>query len=518
MASARLRADFSSSARAGRYSEMLNWLSHVVGVKELQLLGDSEEAVQQAAQLLASKPKSLYARQLQGGDTLVHRLSRIGNLPMIKAALAGGKLAWAELSESKVPSWGMKLHAEFQGEEVEGGGVASSSVANIADGVGRRQQAIVRGLVNVKNSMNQTPLIMAARYNNPECISYLLEMGADPWLSDRCGGQTALHWACKEGHADCVAAILEKVPANSVNHKGLRYVDAQTTSGFTALHYAASSASADCARVLSDFNANLVASSFAESWGGPFVNFGLRTTPLHVAAKEGHPEVAREILRQYASLCVSASVSHAPTGPPLVDPRIKRDSHGMTPFLLHFKIARTRTRFAHLLNMLATENELLDFFNADEISCPSKGPPKLSLLACFAVKQKLVNDLQEIQKMNSGYGDSARNPSGNGELIRKPSGIIDLVRKSTGKVDLLSNPSGYGDLVRNSTGNRDLVRASSAQLPMRSRAESQALRDNACGICLTAEPNTQIVHYRNVGCNHVIAPIPGFKPYTHRMK
>eukprot|EP00798_Chlamydomonas_sp_ICE-L_P015701 gene15701-21810_t len=129
--------------------QMLYWLKPVVGVKELQALGDSEEAVQQAAQLLASQ---------------------------YKAALAGGKLAWAELCESKVPSWGMNLHAGYQGEEEESGGAASSSVVSIADGVGRRQHAIVRGLVNVKNHMHQTPLVMAARHNQPECISYLLEM------------------------------------------------------------------------------------------------------------------------------------------------------------------------------------------------------------------------------------------------------------------------------------------------------------------------------------------------------
>eukprot|EP00798_Chlamydomonas_sp_ICE-L_P015703 gene15703-21812_t len=261
------------------------------------------------------------------------------------------------------------------------------------------------------------------------------KQGADPWLFDRSGSQTALHWACWEGHADCVTAILDKVPGNSVNHKGRRYVDAQTTSDFTALHYAARSASADCARVLLEFGADLVASS-------------------------------------RASRCVNSNTSDATTGPPLVDPRNKRDSHHRTPYQLHANLACTR--YPDMLDMLDTEKDLMEVFDAEEMSCPSKGPHKLNLLTCVAVKRKLVNDLQEI-------------------------------------------------------------RAAYAPLP-------EAMRDNACGICYDAEPNTQIEKYRKVGCNHVMcdncvyklynsnkgfnvplcpfcrAPIPGFRIYTRRIE
>ncbi|HZN58409.1 MAG TPA: ankyrin repeat domain-containing protein, partial [Planctomycetota bacterium] len=60
---------------------------------------------------------------------------------------------------------------------------------------------------NLRGENGTTPLLLAARYRNAECVKLLLDHGADPNAANE-EGATALHWG--SGSLDVVRLLLEK--------------------------------------------------------------------------------------------------------------------------------------------------------------------------------------------------------------------------------------------------------------------------------------------------------------------
>ncbi|XP_075245472.1 uncharacterized protein LOC142339358 isoform X2 [Convolutriloba macropyga] len=67
---------------------------------------------------------------------------------------------------------------------------------------------VVHGNVNCSDHMGRTPLQYAAQKGFNNCISLLIQHGADPNLQDA-QGRTALHWSCSLGHLDVVRLLLK---------------------------------------------------------------------------------------------------------------------------------------------------------------------------------------------------------------------------------------------------------------------------------------------------------------------
>lgn len=66
--------------------------------------------------------------------------------------------------------------------------------------------------INAKDNFYYTPLIYAAYCDRHEILSYFIERGAHINLQDLVG-RTALHWAARKGHLNCVKYLSQSQPA-----------------------------------------------------------------------------------------------------------------------------------------------------------------------------------------------------------------------------------------------------------------------------------------------------------------
>jgi len=63
--------------------------------------------------------------------------------------------------------------------------------------------------IDIRDKEQRTPLINASFYGNEALLEWLLENGADIDAQD-VNGFTALHFACQEGHLQCVKILLNR--------------------------------------------------------------------------------------------------------------------------------------------------------------------------------------------------------------------------------------------------------------------------------------------------------------------
>lgn len=52
----------------------------------------------------------------------------------------------------------------------------------------------------------------AAFGGHADITRLLLARGSDPWIGDRCGSRTALHYAAIAGSNSCIVALMEDTP------------------------------------------------------------------------------------------------------------------------------------------------------------------------------------------------------------------------------------------------------------------------------------------------------------------
>lgn len=88
---------------------------------------------------------------------------------------------------------------------------------------------------------NKTALMTAAHVGNVKAVRVLLELKADPNMTESFDGWTALHFATRNGHPKTLTALLDNPDTNP---------DATAHKGWTALHFAAYYSNEECARVL----------------------------------------------------------------------------------------------------------------------------------------------------------------------------------------------------------------------------------------------------------------------------
>jgi hypothetical protein len=80
----------------------------------------------------------------------------------------------------------------------------------------------VSALLNQSNSLDQTGLMVACSQGFTDMASFLIAQGADPWLKDRCGGLTALHYAARSGQTRCVHLLMSTLPHSALVRNGSR--------------------------------------------------------------------------------------------------------------------------------------------------------------------------------------------------------------------------------------------------------------------------------------------------------
>jgi ankyrin repeat protein len=81
-------------------------------------------------------------------------------------------------------------------------------LACAAGNVATAQACLARGDDNVNDKYDDwTPLIAAVRCNNIEIVRILLAKDDVDITANDYTGDTALHWACDKGYAECVALL-----------------------------------------------------------------------------------------------------------------------------------------------------------------------------------------------------------------------------------------------------------------------------------------------------------------------
>ena len=128
--------------------------------------------------------------------------------------------------------------------------------------------------LNVVDAKGATPLLLAARFNHPECVEHLGQLGASPSLED-CNGCSALHWAAIGGHGMVVEMLVRGMGVDPGS------VDSH---GCTAVHLAAMGGHGDVVEQLVGLGAD----------PGARANNGY--TAMHLAAVGGHGDVVEQLV------------------------------------------------------------------------------------------------------------------------------------------------------------------------------------------------------------------------------
>jgi ankyrin repeat protein len=129
--------------------------------------------------------------------------------------------------------------------------------------------------VNVRDTSDRTPLILAASYGDPEIVQELVTAGAEVDSQDMYGW-SPLHWAADTGHAACVHKLLDNGAS----------IDIQDTEGWSALHWAAYRGNMEVVQELTERGA------ITEQRTRLDRSTGKRYTAWDLASMYGHAEVA----------------------------------------------------------------------------------------------------------------------------------------------------------------------------------------------------------------------------------
>jgi len=145
--------------------------------------------------------------------------------------------------------------------------------------------------INIASCDNQgsTPLHEACESGSEKIVELLLDNDADILKADR-DKVTPLHVACREGHVAIVKLLFRHAfQQNTLNEQSKtlkeRLVEDTDIHGSTALHFAVESGVTDIVEVLLLHRADPIAQKDNE------------VTPLHIAARNGHIEIAKCLLQ-----------------------------------------------------------------------------------------------------------------------------------------------------------------------------------------------------------------------------
>lgn len=161
------------------------------------------------------------------------------------------------------------------------------------------EASVGAGFALVSVGVARTALHIASCNGHLNVLTVLLRAGADVTAVTSREGATALFYASEQGHADCVALLLEAARRRLLSAASRRHhVDTGKLSGQTPLYIAAKNGHAACVQQLLEERADP---------NIPRTNDGMG--PLIMAAHGGHTDVVHALLD--ASADTAATTSHS---------------------------------------------------------------------------------------------------------------------------------------------------------------------------------------------------------------
>jgi ankyrin repeat protein len=142
--------------------------------------------------------------------------------------------------------------------------------------------------INVKNKINATPLMYAAKYNQLKIAEHLIKLGAKPNLLDK-KGAISLHYAAENNNYEMLNLLIKA--GAKVN-----YPDKE---GLTPLHVAVYMGHVRSVATLLNANAEVNAKNF-KGW-----------TPLHYASIRNFADAAYLLIKKRADLNIQCKHKHA---------------------------------------------------------------------------------------------------------------------------------------------------------------------------------------------------------------
>ena len=161
-----------------------------------------------------------------------------------------------------------------------------------------------RAFVNNKDANETMPIMIAARYANPEIITSLLEKGAIINWSNKFR-ETALVYAAQQGNVECVKTLLEEgVDSNVTNFKNSNLlIEVQCINGSEATKIVQHLIESGCSvNTLNDFDETLLSCAVSNSSvtetimllkAGANPNIG---GPLKITASSGNNVIVRSLI------------------------------------------------------------------------------------------------------------------------------------------------------------------------------------------------------------------------------
>ena len=230
-----------------------------------------------AMRLLSAKGTDLNATAADGSTAIMYAAAN-GDLELVRALIKAGA--------------NVKLANQF--------GTSALTEASIIGSAPIVEALLKAGAdANFKTPNGETPLMAAARSGKVEAAKALLDAGADINAKENWGGQSALMWAAAQSQAEMVKFLASK-GANLNDHGKINQWERKiiqeprpkdmNKGGFTPLHYAAREGCAECVQ-------NLLAAGADPDSEDPD-----RETPLLLALENLHFDTAAVLVKGGADL------------------------------------------------------------------------------------------------------------------------------------------------------------------------------------------------------------------------
>lgn len=263
----------------------------------------------------------------------------------------------------------------------------------------------LRKVINSRDVYYRTPLIVAAKKGQLDCVRVVVERAANLFAIDR-DANTCLHYAALYGHTQVVEYLIHKTRSREHGPGGRdlldRFLNKRNICGFSALHYAIWRGHVAVVRLL--LNSGADTNHANDRVFDPCVPVPIGSTPMHLAVVQNNSTIVLMLLEHYAM----QMLDHTPNGRLPADPRSAVNLYGLNPAQL-----ASHMRNRAMARLLLPGVPITDLFTRSELSSlRNKGLMPLKVLASKAWQKHLLSSLATATAVSAAATAAAAGASG----------------------------------------------------------------------------------------------------------